>query len=307
VGSFGNYVGATMGTSTNEEGQSGAVYDNSWVTNSNYSKRAALVGPDGKFVHVDDFKAPDTDGVYKPNSSLLGDVPGLLSDQTTNQDVVKQLTGPKALNWETKTFTELRNESVALNPTQIDAQSTAWTSHGNDLKTESEDFKKRVRTAITGKWSGDSAEAAEAATQHVTETSIYDFNPTSTALASRLNMLRDAFKIIKQKFPEGNDLIDSGNFNKDGLDKKIHDFNSRYHLDGSGHLRNNSDGYVTAADALRELDQIKRSITDYQQAVQLFRDTYNPTVQAVTENFLPPPPPPPHENLAPPPSLPRRT
>jgi len=186
VGSFGNYVGATMGTSTNEEGQSGAVYDNSWVTNSNYSKRAALVGPDGKFVHVDDFKAPDTDGVYKPNSSLLGDVPGLLSDQTTNQDVVKQLTGPKALNWETKTFTELRNESVALNPTQIDAQSTAWTSHGNDLKTESEDFKKRVRTAITGKWSGDSAEAAEAATQHVTETSIYDFNPTSTALASRL-------------------------------------------------------------------------------------------------------------------------
>lgn len=293
MGSFGNYVGATMGTSTNENGQSGAVYDNSWVTNPNYSKRQALVGNDGKFVHVDDFSAPDTSGVYPDlKTTKLGDVPGLLYDQSTNQQVVKQLTGPKALNWESKSFNQLKAENTALNPTALDAQATAWTDHGTQLKSASETFKSKVRSAIAGKWSGESAAAAETATHQVTETSIYDFTPASDALKQRLALLSGAFNAIKQNFPPGNDLIDAGNFNADQLDAKIHDFNSKYHLDGSGHLRNNDDGYVTAADALKELDQIKRSITDYQKAVQLFRDTYNPTVATVTANFpqLPPPP-----------------
>ena len=293
MGSFGNYVGATMGTSTNENGQSGAVYDNSWVTNPNYSKRQALVGSDGKFVHVNDFSAPDTDGVYPQlRTTNLGDVPGLLSDDSTNQQVVKQLTGPKALNWESKSFNQLKAENEALNPTALNDQATAWTDHGTQLKTASETFKTKVRGAITGHWSGESAAAAETATHQVTETSIYDFTPASDALKQRLALLSGAFAVIKSNFPPGNDLIDKGNFNADQLDAKIHDFNSKYHLDGSGHLRNNSDGYVTAADALKELEQIQNSIRDYQKAVQLFRDTYNPTVEAATDNFpqLPSPP-----------------
>jgi hypothetical protein len=295
VGSFGNYVGATMGTSKNENGQSGAVYDNSFVTNSYYPKRQALLAPDGKsFVHVDDFTAGDkTKGVYPDlYTTKLGDVPGLLSDDSTNQQVVNQLTGPKKLNWESKSFNQLKAENEALNPSALNTQATAWTEHGDQLKTASETFKTKVRAAITGHWSGESAAAAETATHQVTETSIYNFTPASDALKQRLALLCGAFNAIKQNFPPGNDLIDAGNFNAEQLDAKIHDFNSRYHIDGSGHLRNNSDGYVTAADALRELEQIRNSIRDYQKAVQLFRDTYNPTVEAATDNFpqLPSPP-----------------
>jgi hypothetical protein len=294
VGSFGNYVGATMGTSKNENGESGAVYDNSFVTNSYYPKRQALLAPDGKsFVHVDDFNAQPTDGVYpKLRTTKLDDVPGLLSDDSTNQAVLKQLSGPKKLNWESKSFNQLKAENDALNPTALDNQATAWTQHGTELKSASETFRDKVRGAITGHWSGESAAAAEAATHHVTETSIYDFTPASDALKQRLALLSGAFAAIKSNFPPGNDLIDKGNFNAQQLDAKIDEFNSKYHIDGSGHLRNNSDGYVTAADALRELEQIRNSIRDYQKAVQLFRDTYNPTVEAATDNFpqLPSPP-----------------
>jgi hypothetical protein len=292
VGSFGNYVGATMGTSTNENGESGAVYDNSFVTNDYYPQRKALA-PDGKnFVKVDPVDAKNTDGVYDPKKHPLGDVPGLLYDQSTSQQVVKQLTGPQKLNWESKTFAQMSKENASLNPDAIDKHRIAWTQHGVDLKKDSETFKNTVRKTITGKWEGESAAAAEAATHHVTETSIYDFTPASNALASRLQMLHDAFHEIKKTFPKGNNLIDSGNFDTDGLNKAIDSFNKRYHVDGSGHLRNNSDGYVTAADALKELQQIRDSIRDYQIAVQLFRDTYNPTVETVAANFpmLPDPP-----------------
>ncbi|MBA0047874.1 hypothetical protein [Mycobacteroides sp. LB1] len=296
MGGFGNYVGATMGTSTNEEGKSGAVYDNAWVTNPNYSKRAALVGPDGKFVQLpaDAVKTDNDQKKYTPDSKLLGEVPGLLSDHSVAQEVQRGLHGPQALNWESRNFTDLRREKDALKPDQLNTTGTAWRDHGNTLKTASEDFKTQVGGAISGKWSGESAEAAETASEQVTKTSIFDFTPSSDALANRLKVLSDAFTSIRDRFPnDANDqLIDSGNFNKERLDQRIGEFNSKYHLDGGGRLRNNSDGYVTAADALKEMEQIKRSIADYHLAVQLFKDTYNPTVVAVVENFpnLPSPP-----------------
>src|ERR1700742_1356546 len=107
MGSFGNRLGASMGTSTNEEGRSGSILDNSWVTNPNYSKRGALVADDGKtFKQQPHFAKPDTNAVYTPKSDLLGDVPGLLYDQSTSQEVVKQLTGPTAWNWEQKNFNQ---------------------------------------------------------------------------------------------------------------------------------------------------------------------------------------------------------
>src|SRR5262249_16418304 len=159
---------------------------------------------------------------------------------------------------------DMRKEKDALKPAQLHTLADAWTTHGTTLKTESEKFKTNVGNAITGKWEGASAEAAEAATKHVTKNSIYDFTPSSDALAGRLTALEQAFNSIQHRFPnDANDqLIDGGDFNRDRLNQRIHEFNSRYHLDGSGHLRNNSDGYVTAADALKELDQIRRSISD---------------------------------------------
>lgn len=296
MGSFGNYLGATLGTSTNEDGQSGSIYDNSWVTNPNYPKRAALA-PDGQhMVQLTDPSAPPDagPGKYTPNSKLLGQVPGLLSDHSTYQQVEQSLHGPQALNWESRTFNDMRTEKDALKPDQINAQATAWKDHGNTLKTESEAFKKSVGDAIAGHWSGQAADAADAASKQVTKSSIYDFTPSSEALANRLTVLHDAFTSIRSRFPnDANDqLIDGGDFNKDKLDQRIRQFNSEYHLDGGGHLRNSSGGYVTAADALKEMDQINRSIRDYQLAVQLFRDTYNPTVEAVTNDFpnLPAPP-----------------
>src|SRR5262249_15608818 len=166
-----------LGTSTNEDGQSGSIYDNSWVTNPNYPKRAALA-PDGHhFVQLSDPSAPpDTAGnKYTPDSALLGEVPNLLSDHGTYQQVEQSLHGPQALNWESRTFNDLRAEKDALKPDQINAQATAWHDHGNALKTASEDFKRSVGDAISGHWSGQSAGAAQAASQQVTRSSIYDF------------------------------------------------------------------------------------------------------------------------------------
>ena len=266
MGSFGNYLGATMGTSTNEEGRSGAIYDNSWVTNSNYSQRAALLdsndgdgdGNRNEFVVVEDPVDPDDNpdpNAKLPRSELLGEVPGLLSDDTAYNKVRDELTGGSALNWETFTFVELREEKDALNTEAIRDLATAWRTHGNDLKRDSENFKESVRNAITGKWEGASADAAEAATQQVTKTSIYDFTPSSEALANRLTALKETFDHIKTEFPPTpvGQLVRDGGFNRGGLEEEIDSFNSRYHLDDGGRLRNNSDGYVTAADALREL------------------------------------------------------
>ncbi len=286
MGGFANYVGACMG----------GEYDDSWVTNTNYPERQALLGPDGKLIHLPDLAVPtDTAGnKYTPDSKLLGEVPGLLSDHGTYEQVESELHGPGAINWESKTFVDLRKENDALKPAQVDTLSSAWHNHGNTLQTESTAFKDAMNHAINGHWTGASAHAANAASQAVTQTSIYDFTPSADALANRLQVLSGAFRSIQSRFPtDANDkLIDSGNFNQATLDDAIHQFNSEYHLDGGGRLRNNSDGYVAAQQAVDQLNQIKRSIADYQLAVQLFRDTYNPTVEAVTNDFpnLPGPP-----------------
>lgn len=292
---FGNYLGATMGTSTNEEGKSGAVYDNAFVTNSNYPKRAALIGDDGKFVQLDsDLQDENKVSKYQPNSALLGEVPGLISDNSTYLEVQDKLSGPESLNWEGKSFVFMRKERDSLNPGKIAQLGKDWTEHGDTLKTTSKDFKETVNKTIEGKWSGESAAAAEAASKQVTKTSIYDFTLASDAIADRLTVLHDAFTSLRDQFPTyANDqLIEKGDFDKAKLDAKIADFNSKYHIDGSGYLRNNDDGYVTAADALKQLDEINRSIDAYQKAVQLFQNIYNPTVEAVTRNFpnLPTPP-----------------
>lgn len=284
MGGFGNYVGATLS----------GDYDDSWVTNDNYPDRAVLQGPDGEFVQLS-APTPGTDAdSYTPDSALLGEVPGLLSDHSVYQQVERGLHGAQALNWESRTFVDMRREKDTLKPDQIDTHATAWKDHGNALKTDSEEFKKSVGDVINGKWKGQSAQAAEAASHHVTKTSIYDFTPSSEALANRLTVLSEAFTSIRDRFPTDADdqLIDSGNFDKARLDERIAEFNSAYHLDDGGRLRNNSDGYVAASDAIAEMEKINRSIRDYQLAVQLFRDTYNPTVEAVTADFpnLPAPP-----------------
>lgn len=292
---FGNHLGATMGTATNEEGDSQSVYDSAFVTNSYFPKRAALIGDDGKFVQLDsDLQDENKVAKYQPNSALLGEVPGLISDNSTYLEVQDKLSGPESLNWEGKSFIFMRKERDSLNPGKIEQLGKDWTEHGDTLKTTSKDFKETVNKTIEGKWSGESASAAEAASKQVTKTSIYDFTLASDAIADRLTVLHDAFTSLRDQFPTyANDqLIEKGDFDKAKLDAKIADFNSKYHIDGSGYLRNNDDGYVTAADALKQLDEINRSIDAYQKAVQLFQNIYNPTVEAVTKNFpnLPTPP-----------------
>lgn len=291
MGSFGNYIGATMG----------GEYDDSWVTNSNYPERQALLdrkdadgdGDRNELVDLE-YSSDHDKNPYKPKSDLLGEVPNLTSDHTTNQEIDDALHGPERWNWERRTFAQLRDEKNALKPASLEELSTAWKEHGDRLKTDSEAFKKTVGNAISGKWSGASADAAEAASQQVTKTSIYDFTPSSEALSNRLKALKGAFDSIQSGFPDTADaqLIDDGKFDRQLLEQRIREFNSRYHLDGGGRLRNNSDGYVAASQAIDEMNRINRSIQDYQRAVQLFRDTYNPTVQAVTANFpnLPTPP-----------------
>ncbi len=299
MGSFGNYLGATMGTSTNEEGRSGAIYDNSWVTNSNYPQRAALLdsndgdgdGNRNEFVVVEDPVDPDDNpdpNAKLPRNELLGEVPGLLSDDTAYNKVRDELTGGSALNWETFTFVELREEKDALNTEAIRDLATAWRTHGDDLKRDSENFKKSVRNAITGKWEGDSADAAEAATQQVTKTSIYDFTPSSDALVGPVDRTEGSLRPYQDRVPPhpgratGQRMASSiGKASR----REIDEFNSRYHLDDGGRLRNNSDGYVTAADALRELEEINRSIRDYERAVQLFRVQLQPDCRSGDAEF----------------------
>ena len=288
MGGFGNYLGATMGGS----------YDESFVTNSYYPDRHLLLANPNdlnsrELLDLSENTHDSVPGQYRPNSDLLGPVQGLLGDNAYNDQVGAKLTGGNALNWEEKTFKALRDERNALNVDALRTLSTAWKDHGETVKTSSETFKESVGNAITGKWEGKSAEAAEAATQHVTKTSIVDFTPASEGLADRLTVLKEAFEHIRREFPTTADaeLIYDGNFNQrghdnqQGLEQAVNDFNSKYHLDESGHLRNNSDGYVSASDAVAELEKIKRSTEAYRDAVSLFNNTYNPTVQAVTANF----------------------
>ncbi|MEV0672982.1 hypothetical protein [Mycobacterium sp. NPDC050441] len=294
---FGNYLGATMGTSTNEEGKSGAVYDNSFVTNSNYPKRAALVDGKGEFDQVEKgWEEKQEIAKYQPKSDLLGEVPGLISDNSTYLEVQDKLNGPGKLNWEDKEFVFMQAEKNSLNIDAIRDLAKNWRDRGDDIKKNSEKFKDGVNKEIAGKWSGESAEAAEAASEQVTKSAIYDFKSAAEAVAKRLDVLHEAFSQIKGSFPDkyaNTDLLDDGKFNKKELDDAITSYNNRYEIDGSGHLRKrDGGGYVTAADALKELDEINHSIEAYRTAVQLFENVYTPAVEAVTQNFphLPTPP-----------------
>jgi hypothetical protein len=285
MGSFGNYVGATMGGS----------YDESFVTNTYYPERQALLNGDElkdlKYATPGEDDSPDKDPL---NTSSLGQIDNLASDQTIRQQVDDALSGSHAENWEAWNFKALRDEKDALKPTDIRTLAGAWKTHGETLKNVSETFKDSASKAISGKWTGQSASAAEAASQQVTKTSIYDFTASSDELSDRLTVLATAFESVQARFPNHalGDLIDKSDFDKPELDAAITDFNAKYHLDGSGHLRNNSDGYVSASDAIDEMNRINHSIADFQLAVQLFRDTYQPAIQAVADNFpnLPPAP-----------------
>src|SRR5580693_5695461 len=105
MGSFGNYVGATMG----------GEYDDSWVTNTNYPERQELL-QNGQLIKLPG-GAPGSDKkAYTPNSNLLGQVPGLTSDHSTYEQIEQDLNGPGSLNWESWTFAALRNEMEALQP-----------------------------------------------------------------------------------------------------------------------------------------------------------------------------------------------
>ena len=285
MGSFGNYVGATMGGS----------YDESFVTNTYYPERQTLL--DGDQLKDLKYQTPGEDDSKDKdplNTSSLGEIDNLASDQTIRQQVDDALTGSHAENWESWNFKALRDEKNVLKPADIRTLAGAWKTHGETLKNVSETFKDSASKAIAGKWSGQSASAAEAASQQVTKTSIYDFTASSDELSDRLTVLATAFESVQARFPNHalGDLIDESVFDKRGLDAAITDFNTKYHLDGSGRLRNNSDGYVSASDAIDEMNRINRSIADFQLAVQLFRDTYQPAIQAVADNFpnLPPAP-----------------
>ncbi|MEU9809101.1 hypothetical protein [Mycobacterium sp. NPDC050853] len=287
MGSVGNYLGAAMG----------GEYDDSWVTNTNFPDRQNLLGSDGK---LKDLSAPTPGADNDPNkpkfdSRLLGPVPGLLSDRSFKQELDKYVHGPQAVNWESKTFAALRKESEALSPTRMTGYATAWKDAGTTLKTQSETFKSKVEESVSGHWSGESASAADSAVKNVTKTSIYDFTPSSEAIHNRLTVLSTAFQYVQDQFKllDPNDkLIEDGNFDKAKLDEKISDFNSKYVLDGDGRLRNRSNGYVPAQQAIDEMDEIDRSIKDYARAVQLFRDTYQDAAMKVVEDFpnLPSPP-----------------
>jgi hypothetical protein len=296
MGSFGNDMGATFG---------GEMYS-SKANNWSNDEWKALMGKDKPANYWDqidqdnvaklgyDQVKPDPNVQLTPDSNLLGVVPGLLTDDTTYNAVGDELNGGNALNWESWTFGDLRAERNALNPGAIGQLAIHWQGHGDDLKEKSGQFKKDVTKAITGHWTGASAEAAEAASAQVTKTSIYDFTPSSDALYNRLTVLETAFNYIQNNFPHGDvKLIDKfDEYDKHDLDQKVAEYNSKYHFDGEGHLRLSNGQYVDVSTAIDEAERIRNSIKAYQTAVALFDKTYNPTVEAVTDNFptLPPPP-----------------
>ncbi|KHO19905.1 hypothetical protein QQ44_25025 [Mycolicibacterium setense] len=295
---FGNEVGAIFG------GEIVTSKANNW-TNEEWK---ALMGQDkpenywdqihqDNVATIDNPSAPEDPDKYNINKDgqKINLIPGAQPDDTIHNSVAAELTGGNALNWETKTFGQLNDEKNSLKRTELQNLADAWKKHGNDLKTESKTFKETVEKAITGKWEGDTADAAEAATKHVTKNSIYEFTPASDEIANRLTILKGAFDHIHDNFPKYADhkLIDHfPDYNKHKLEEKVRDYNTKYHFDAEGHLRLSNGQYVNVDTAVEEAQRIRQSIKDYQEAVQLFRDTYNPTVQAITKSFpnLPAPP-----------------
>ncbi|MCT7659700.1 hypothetical protein [Mycobacterium deserti] len=296
MGSFGNDVGALFG---------GSMYG-SKANNWSNEEWNALMGRDkpesyrdqtnpGHIDELSNGSAPEDADKFDLSryESQLGTTPGLIPDQTVHDEITGKLTGGNALNWEDFTFGELRGEKDSLNPGALQTLSTAWTNHGNTLKTSSEDFKESVQKLISGKWSGESAGAAEQASHHVTENSIYDFTPASDALSDRLAVLKAAFEDIRSRFPDGRDTIEKfDTYDKTMLDHEVQEFNTKFHFSSEGHLLLSDGRYVDVSSAIAERNRIQQSINDYHEAVQLFRDSYEPTVAAVTQNFptLPPPP-----------------
>jgi hypothetical protein len=313
MGGFGNDLGATF--SSGRDDVSGNVMQESIVNDDGFAvsfpERDVLLGRNNELRDLSQFSFADEDDFAKrtpdPNH-LINQVHGVPPDPTFRDEVEAALTGGSALNWEGFQFDQLREEKNALNVEAIGDLATGWRSHGNDLKTKSETFKTQVREAISGKWEGASADAADAATQHLTHNSIYDFTPSSTELADRLDVLKDAFQWIKDNFPPtpNHELIRDGQFDRGKLNEEINNFNSWYYLDDTGRLRSNVDrgdvskgDYISAQDAIDWMNEIQRSIEAYQKAVHLFEYTYNPTVETVVSGF-PTLPGPPNLNFTPP-------
>ncbi|WP_155946637.1 hypothetical protein [Mycobacterium sp. URHD0025] len=290
---FGNEMGAMFG------GEMTSSYTPRW----NESEWNTLMGgrhqPDSQDGELKDQTVnaiPDVSiskETTPPDTSKLGEIKGLDSDQTVADQVTAATTGGKKINWESWTFKELREEAAGLKLKEIGDLATAWTTHGTNLKEHSETFKDKVGNAITGKWSGDSATAAEAASKQVTKTSIYDFTPSSEEISDRLGVLKEAFSTVQGDFPKYADhkLIDDfDTYDKKKLDDKAHEFNTKYHFDEGNHLRLANGQYVDVNTAVDEKHRIEQSIRDYQDAVHLFSGTYQPAIEAVAQNFpnLPP-------------------
>ncbi|WP_135459199.1 hypothetical protein [Mycobacterium sp. DL99] len=240
-----------------------------------------------QFTIQDEKRAPDT--------STLDEIPGLTADRTVQDAVTAATTGGKQINFESWTFKELRDEKSTLksNLTAIDTLATAWTTHGNNLKEDSETFKDKVDKAIEGKWSGDSATAAEAASKQVTKTSIYDFTPSSQEISDRLKVLHTAFDYVQAHFPNSasDDVVkDFDSKNLQGVNAEVVAYNNRYHFDSEGLLRLDNGQYVNVDTAVKDKERVEQSIKDYTDAVQLFDGTYQPAIEAVAQGFpnLPP-------------------
>lgn len=290
---FGNEMGALFG------GEMTTSYTPRWTESEWNTLMGGRHQPNSQDGELKDQTVNQMPDVYIPeettplDTSKLGEIEGLDSDQTVANEVTAATTGGKKINFESWTFKELREEAAALKPKEIGDLATAWTTHGTNLKEHSETFKDKVGNAITGKWSGDSATAAEAASKQVTKTSIYDFTPSSEEISDRLGVLKAAFTTVQDDFPKyaSHKLIDDfDSYDKNKLNDKVHEFNTKYHFDEGNHLRLSNGQYVNVDTAVDEKNRIEQSIRDYTDAVQLFDGTYQPAIEAVAQNFpnLPP-------------------
>ncbi len=230
-----------------------------------------------------------------PDTSTLDTIPGMTPDRTVQDAVTAATTGGKKINFESWTFKELRDEKSTLksNLTAINTLAEAWKTHGSNLKETAETFRDKVDKAIEGKWSGDSATAAEAASKQVTKTSIYDFTPSSEEIADRLGVLHTAFDYVQQHFPNSasDDVVkDFDSKNLQGVNAEVDAYNNRYHFDSDGALRLDNGQYVNVDTAVKDKQRVEQSIRDYTDAVQLFEGTYQPAIVAVAQGFpnLPP-------------------
>src|SRR3954469_8079165 len=110
MGSFGNYVGATMGGS----------YDESFITNTYHPERQVLL--EGNDLRELGYDKPGRDKFadeHPLDTSSLGEVDNLASDLTIRQQLDDALSGSHAENWEAWTFKALRDEKDALKPGDI--------------------------------------------------------------------------------------------------------------------------------------------------------------------------------------------